>query len=270
MAETAPQPKTSSGLAIAGLVLGIIAILTSFLPIINNLSFFIALIGGVLAAIALVGALRGKHTAKGMSIAGVVLAVVSIVVVLVTQAAYGAAIDAVSDELSSNSKPAASSTESSSSSDSSKKSEEKAEEKSEEPAEAKAEEPAEEKSEEKAEEPADSEYAVTIDSATVGTDYSDNPCVFITYTFTNVSDDDASAFISSVTADVYQDGVQCETAFADTDGGGNSMTKVKKGSSIEVVQAYKLQNTTSDVEVEVKELFAWDDVRLAARTFQIA
>ena len=266
MAETAPQPKTSSGLAIAGLVLGIIAILTSFLPIINNLSFFIALIGGVLAAIALVGALRGKHTAKGMSIAGVVLAVVSIVVVLVTQSAYSAALKAASDELSSNSKPVASSTESSSSSDSSKKSEEKAEE----PAEEKAEEPAEEKAEEKAEEPVDSEYAVTIDSATVGTDYSDNPCVFITYTFTNVSDDDASAFISSVTADVYQDGVQCETAFADTDGGGNSMTKVKKGSSIEVVQAYELQNTTSDVEVEVKELFAWDDIKLATRTFQIA
>ena len=266
MAETAPQPKTSSGLAIAGLVLGIIAILTSFLPIINNLSFFIALIGGVLAAIALVGALRGKHTAKGMSIAGVVLAVVSIVVVLVTQSAYSAALKAASDELSSNSKPVASSAESSSSSDSSKKSEEKAEE----PAEEKAEEPAEEKAEEKAEEPADSEYAVTIDSATVGTDYSDNPCVFITYTFTNVSDDDASAFISSVTADVYQDGVQCETAFADTDGGGNSMTKVKKGSSIEVVQAYELQNTTSDVEVEVKELFAWDDIKLATRTFQIA
>lgn len=261
MAETASQPKTSSGLAIAGLVLGIIAILTSFLPIINNLSFFIALIGGVLAAIALVGALRGKHTAKGMSIAGVVLAVVSIVVVLVTQSAYSAALKAASDELSSSSKPAATSSESSSASDSSKQSEEKADDES-----ASEATPAEEK----AEEPADSEYAVTIDSATVGTDYSDNPCVFITYTFTNVSDDDASAFISSVTADVYQDGVECETAFADTDGGGNSMTKVKKGSSIEVVQAYELQNTTSDVEVEVKELFAWDDIKLATRTFQIA
>ena len=269
MAETAPQPKTSSGLAIAGLVLGIIAILTSFLPIINNLSFFIALIGGVLAAIALVGALRGKHTAKGMSIAGVVLAVVSIVVVLVTQSAYSSALKAASDELSSNSKPVATSSESSSESDSSKKTEEKAET----PAEEKADDESASEAapaEEKAEEPADSEYAVTIDSATVGTDYSDNPCVFITYTFTNVSDDDASAFISSVTADVYQDGVECETAFADTDGGGNSMTKVKKGSSIEVVQAYELQNTTSDVEVEVKELFAWDDIKLATRTFQIA
>ena len=38
-----PQPK--SGMAIAGFVLGIIALLTSFLPIINNLSFFLAILG---------------------------------------------------------------------------------------------------------------------------------------------------------------------------------------------------------------------------------
>lgn len=85
-------PKQTSGLAIAGLVLGILAAVTSFLPIINNLSAVIAVIGGVLSAIALVGALRGKHTAKGLSIAGVVLAVVSFAVVLITQSAYSAAL----------------------------------------------------------------------------------------------------------------------------------------------------------------------------------
>ena len=83
----------TSGLAVAGLVLGILAAATSFLPIINNLSFFIALIGGVLAAISLVGAIRGKHSSKGLAIAGVVLAVVSFVVVLATQSMYKSAID---------------------------------------------------------------------------------------------------------------------------------------------------------------------------------
>lgn len=102
-----PKAKTSSGMAIAGLVLGIIAIATSFLPIINNLSFFLALIGGLLSAIALFGAMRGKHTAKGMSIAGVVLAIVSVVIVLATQSAYSAALKAASDELTSGSKPVA-------------------------------------------------------------------------------------------------------------------------------------------------------------------
>ena len=99
-----PAPKTS-GLAIAGLVLGILAALGSFLPIINNLSFFLALIGLVLAIIALVGALKGKNSSKGMAIAGVVLCVVSCVVVLVTQSAYKAALD----EVTSGSKPVATS-----------------------------------------------------------------------------------------------------------------------------------------------------------------
>ena len=57
--------KKTSGLAIAGLVLGILAAVTSFLPIINNLSFIMAIVGGVLAAIALVGATRGKNDSKG-------------------------------------------------------------------------------------------------------------------------------------------------------------------------------------------------------------
>lgn len=100
-------PKQSSGLAIAGLVLGILAAATSFLPIINNLSAIFAFVGGVLALISLVGALRGKHTAKGLAIAGVVLAVVSFVVVLATQSMYAKAFD----NAMSGSKPVSSSQE---------------------------------------------------------------------------------------------------------------------------------------------------------------
>ncbi len=85
--------KKTSGLAIAGLVLGILAALGSFLPIINNLSFILAVVGLILAIIALVGALKGKHDSKGMAIAGVVLCAVSCVVVLVTQKAYGDALN---------------------------------------------------------------------------------------------------------------------------------------------------------------------------------
>ncbi len=160
----------------------------------------------------------------------------------------------------------------SSSSDSSAQTEQKTEEQSEssktkeEPAKAEQAEKAEKKEEPKAE----SKYAVTIDSAKVGEDYSHNPCVFVTYTFTNVSDDEPTSFMTALHAEVYQNGVQCETAFADTDGGGNSMTKVRAGSSIEVTSAYELQDTSSDVEVEVGELFSWDNTKLATKSFQIA
>ncbi len=101
--ETTKKP--TSGLAVAGLVLGIVAILGSFIPIINNISFIIAIVGGILATVALVGAVKGKHGGKGMAIAGVVLAVVSIVLVLVTQSAFKSALDKTSENLKSGSQP---------------------------------------------------------------------------------------------------------------------------------------------------------------------
>ena len=91
MTENATKP--SSGLAIAGLVLGILAAVTSFLPIINNLSAILAVVGGILAGIALFGAIKGKNGSKGLAIAGVVLAVISFAVVLGTQSLYGKALD---------------------------------------------------------------------------------------------------------------------------------------------------------------------------------
>ena len=104
-----PVKQSTSGLAIAGLVLGIIAALTSFLPIINNASFFIALLGLALAIAGFVSTRKGKHSGKGIAIAGIVLGIASAAIVLATQAMYSAAIDAVSDELTSGTTPVATS-----------------------------------------------------------------------------------------------------------------------------------------------------------------
>lgn len=90
---SAPQQQSKSALAIVGLVLGIIALLGSALPIINNLSFFFALLGLVFAVIGLVGTLRGKHSGKGLAIASVVVNVLAVVIVLATQSLYSSAID---------------------------------------------------------------------------------------------------------------------------------------------------------------------------------
>lgn len=92
------QKLPTSGLAIAGLVLGIVAIVISWVPIINNFAFFFALIGLIFAIVGLVGALRGKKGGKGMAIAAVVVNVVSIAVVLGTQSLYSAAIDQAVDD----------------------------------------------------------------------------------------------------------------------------------------------------------------------------
>ena len=85
--------KSTSGTAIAGLVLGIVAAVSSWVPIVNNLSFLIGLVGLVLAVVGLVGVVRGKKSGKGLAIAALVVNVAAIVIVLGTQSAMSAAID---------------------------------------------------------------------------------------------------------------------------------------------------------------------------------
>lgn len=95
MSETVPThaQKPTSGMAIAALVLGIIAIISSWVPIVNNFSFLLGLIGLVFAIIAMVGVFRGKKGGKGIAIASLVINILSLVIVLATQSAYSQAID---------------------------------------------------------------------------------------------------------------------------------------------------------------------------------
>ncbi len=191
-------PKQGSGLAVAGLVLGIIAAVTSFIPIVNNLSAILAFIGFILALIALIGALRGKHTAKGISIAGVALCVVSFIIVLATQSAFKAALD----KATTGSQPVASSatSESSAKKDEGASKEEKSSAKEEKPAEQK-----EQSSEQKSESKdytnlavgetvtLDNGLSVTVNSVDTSlTNYDDSPIVGINVTYANNSSENES------------------------------------------------------------------------------
>lgn len=95
----APAPKSAMG--ITGFVLGVIALLTSFIPIVNNFSFFLALPGVVFAVIGVVAGVRGTRSGRGLSIAGLVVSVISIVVVLASQAFYSAALNSAAESLKS-------------------------------------------------------------------------------------------------------------------------------------------------------------------------
>lgn len=85
-------PAEMSATAIVGLVFGILAIASSWMPIINNFSFFFALIGVVFSIIGLVGTMKGKKRGKGIAIAALVLNILAVVVVLATQSMYAAAL----------------------------------------------------------------------------------------------------------------------------------------------------------------------------------
>lgn len=85
--------KATSGMAIAGLVLGILAAVSSWIPIINNFSFILAVIGMVFAIVGVIGTVRGKKAGKGIAIAALVINLVAAGIVLAMQSAMSAAID---------------------------------------------------------------------------------------------------------------------------------------------------------------------------------
>ena len=93
----------------------------------------------------------------------------------------------------------------------------------------------------KAEPASDSKIAVTIDGVTQASDYNGNPCVIVNFTFTNVSDEDATSFMASTNVDVFQ-----------------------------VQQGYQLKDN-SDIEVNVYPLISFDDKKpLAQQTFSLS
>ena len=92
-------PKKGSGLAIASMVLGIIALLLSWVPIVNNVAAVLAVVGLGLGIPALLRARRGAAGGKGLAITGLVTSIVALVLVIVTQIFYSAVIDEVERSL---------------------------------------------------------------------------------------------------------------------------------------------------------------------------
>jgi hypothetical protein len=77
------------------MVLGIIALLLSWIPIINNVAAIVAVVGLGLGIPALIRARRGTHGGTGMAITGLVTSVLAIVLVILTQLLFAEAIDEV-------------------------------------------------------------------------------------------------------------------------------------------------------------------------------
>lgn len=97
--------KHLSGLGVSALVLGIISIVFSFVPIINNL----CLVLGVLAIIFSGCSFRatgknGKKRGRGMVIAGLILGILSIVITLAMQASFSASLDKATESMNKASK----------------------------------------------------------------------------------------------------------------------------------------------------------------------
>ena len=114
-------------------------------------------------------------------------------------------------------------------------------------------------------------YAVEIKSCRLAKDYEGKDVVIVTYNFTN-NDDDSVAFYIAFNDAVYQNGVGLNEAYLLDDSANyssdNQMKEIKKGASLDVEIAYTLNDTITDIEVEVKELISFNN-KVISKTFKI-
>ena len=117
------------------------------------------------------------------------------------------------------------------------------------------------------------QYTVVIDSCRLSTDYEGDPVIIVKYIFTNVSSEESTAFLYAFDENVYQNGVGLNEAYFLDDSANyssdNQTKEIKKGASIEVEVAYELNDTTTDIEVEVEEFISFNDTKIT-RVFSIA
>lgn len=115
------------------------------------------------------------------------------------------------------------------------------------------------------------DYDVIIESCRLATDYEGEPIVIVKYKFTNNGDEPA-CFAWSLEYDAFQDGVGLnECYFADDSANyssDNQTKEIKRGSSLSVEVAYELNDSTTDVEIEVSELISFSDKKIT-KTFSI-
>lgn len=225
------EKKPTSGMAVAGLVLGIIALVSSFVPLLNLLSFPFVLLSIIFGAIGVWQTVKGSKGGKGLAIAGLVLGLLALVVTGVMYASAAAVADS-----------AASSTAS--------------------VAEGASETVAAEQDEGSA------AYGVTIDGCRVTEDYAGEAVAVVTYTFTNNSED-ATSFVVALHPEVFQNGVELNTAVGSNWDSETYLSDVKPGSSTTVEIGYQLGDM-SDITVEVSELLDFDGTLLAEQTFSLA
>lgn len=234
--------KGTSGLAVAGLVLGLIALLSCWIPLFNAVTTPLAILGLVFAIIGIVATAPSKPKGgRGIAIAGTVLSAISIAVFLTMYGGAAASVSGSSDTGSDADNSAISA-------------------------------PAEEDSSSKDEEgtvdtPAASDNeGIVIKSCTAGKDYDGNKTAVITVEWTNETED-TDAFDIAYSYTAYVDGEEAERTF------GNGSTdwykdsnKVKKGKTTTMKLMYEWDGK-SEVEFEVTKLFGNDPI--VSKTFKV-
>lgn len=115
------------------------------------------------------------------------------------------------------------------------------------------------------------DYNVVIDSCRIAEDYEGKPIVIVKYVFTN-NGDEAASFMWSLNTSVFQDGIGLNECYVADDSANyssdNQSKEIKSGASLSVEVAYELNDSVTDIEVEVSEYLSWSDKKVT-KTFKI-
>lgn len=115
------------------------------------------------------------------------------------------------------------------------------------------------------------EYSVEIKDARITKTYDDKPVIVVTYGFTNNAEN-AVSFSTAFEANAYQGGIGLNESFGvDSDDPyttDNQYKEIKTGATLDVEVAYELNDTETDVDVEVEEFLGWTDDQVT-KTFTI-
>lgn len=115
------------------------------------------------------------------------------------------------------------------------------------------------------------EYTVEIKGCRLAEDYEGKDVVIVKYSFTNNADKSA-AFYLAFKDSVYQNDVGLNKSYVVDDSynysADNQTKEIKKGATIDVEVAYELNDTKTDIEVEVSELISLNDKKIT-KTFSI-
>ena len=116
------------------------------------------------------------------------------------------------------------------------------------------------------------DYSVEIKSCRLAKDYEGKNVIIVKYGFTNNTNDTPTSFMVAFDDTAFQNGVGLNETYFLADSAkyssDNQTKEIKKGASIDVEVAYELNDTTTDVEIEVEELFSFDE-KVIKKTFKI-
>lgn len=89
--------KGSNGLATAGFVLGLLGLLTSWIPLLNIVGIILGILGVILAGVGLAKS-KKVNAGKGLAIAGIVLGALAVIFAVLINAVFVSAVDDAIDE----------------------------------------------------------------------------------------------------------------------------------------------------------------------------